>query len=906
MSEVTYDGQSFSIDGRRVWLVSGSVQYTQVPRGLWRSRLRAAKQAGLNCIETAVYWGGHEREPGVFDFEGENDLRAFIEMIAEEGLYCILRPGPYIGGEWDFGGLPAYLHGVKGKKGQWLRYRENEPLFMEAVDRHLRAVFGQVGDLQISQPGGGPIVLVQVEHQWHSGNPEGGSAYFDRLVSMLRQQGCGVPLINNNNLWQDAEGTIDAWHGDEDLPVMMRQLALVKPDAPPMAISMPCASFDSCGASQADPFDAATLEYRLAGLIGAGAQFNLDPFHAGTHLGFNSGRLVEATSAYPAAKAASGTPLDEAGHRGSHYAAAKRLCTFASQFGHVLAASDNVPTPSIALNETNHPIAMLHRSGSQGEVTMLLKSAKDKTTHTPLMLPDGLTLDVPHAGQRAAWVLRNASLAGAATLDYTSLSPWAVLGRSLLVVFGPAGSEGVVSIDGQHHIVKVPTGKTPLIIEGDPVQLVVLSREQLDAAYPCDDGLYVGCDGMDADNRPIPKKGWATLTKIGLDGHANSKRMASPSKPAAPKLSGWQALSISSLVDGSDAAFQPIEGATPLGALGQPMGYGWYRFTQNKPLSGDAMLHAGGDRLHVYQQGKLSALLGKGSGASDGPTPMTLKGDAVVLADALGRFSGGQELGQDPKGLVDNLHFVKAIKLDKPAQTKQPSSDPFTLGAFIAHQQAGVRPMSEAYTWMVKPESRKPVILEIHGLADACIVSVNEQPIRYFGGSLSGGTLRLLLDPAAQGPMTGGKNSIKLEMLAPLPNNTVIDKHIRFYQTTGKTTPREGYAFAPWTIPAADDKGWRAVPKALPSMPGWLKCSFEIGSTDVPLYLEPTGMSKGQVILNGHNVCRYWQQTREGKAVGPQEAYYLPEPWLHTARPNHLLLFDEHSRTPGKVKLCYR
>ena len=104
MPEVSYDSRSFSIDGRRIWLISGSMHYARMPRGLWRRRIRAAKQAGLNCIETCVYWNAHEREPGVFDFTGDLDLRAFIQTVADEGLYCILRPGPYVGSAWDFDG----------------------------------------------------------------------------------------------------------------------------------------------------------------------------------------------------------------------------------------------------------------------------------------------------------------------------------------------------------------------------------------------------------------------------------------------------------------------------------------------------------------------------------------------------------------------------------------------------------------------------------------------------------------------------------------------------------------------------------------------------------------------------------------------------------------------------------
>ena len=95
MAKVTYDGQSFSVDGQRVWLVSGAIHYARVPRELWRSRIRAAMQAGLNCIETYVFWNLHEEAEGEYDWSGDKDLRAFVELIGKEGLWCWLRPGPY-------------------------------------------------------------------------------------------------------------------------------------------------------------------------------------------------------------------------------------------------------------------------------------------------------------------------------------------------------------------------------------------------------------------------------------------------------------------------------------------------------------------------------------------------------------------------------------------------------------------------------------------------------------------------------------------------------------------------------------------------------------------------------------------------------------------------------------------
>ena len=905
MPDVSYDGRSFSIDGRRIWLVSGAIHYTRVPRGLWRDRIRAAKQAGLNCIETYVFWNAHEQAPGEFDFAGELDLRAFVQAVAEEGLYCIIRPGPYVCSEWDFGGLPAYLHGVVDKKGNRPRLRENEPLFMEAVDRYLRAVLSEVGDLQVTSQGGGPIVLMQAENEWFCHHPEAGGAYFERLVSMLRQHGCGVPIVNCNNLWQPAEGTIDTWNGSRNLPAMMRQLAHVRPDAPPMVMEYWPGWFDNWGGEHSTHVDAGTHAYRMAGLIGVGAQFNLYMFHGGTNFGFTAGRTTIGDSCFMTTSYDYDAPLGEAGGRGDKYAATKRLCTFASQFGHVLAACENAPAPSVALSEEDHPVALLHQRGGQGEVVMLVKAAKDKTRQTQLLLPNGLKLDVPHAGQRAAWVLLNASLGGAATLDYTSLSPWALIDRKLLVVFGPAGARGVVSIDGEHHEVTVPTGKTPTLIEGDPVHIAVLNHEQIDAAYLTDDALLIGCDGLDRDDRAIARKGWGSLLKVTTDGDLSRKRMTPAIEPTAPKLNKWQTLSLKTLIDGTDDAYQSIDGPACLGALGQPFGYGWYRFTHKQSISGKAFVHDGGDRLHVYQQGKLTGLLGKGEGASDQPTALKLAGDTVVLADNLGRYNYGQEVGNDRKGLADHLYFLKPIKPGKPERLKQPAGDPFALQALAYHQHAGARPMAEALAWTIKPESRKPIMLEIDGLGQPSVVTVNDQPVRYYAGELSGGKMRVLLDPADDGPTTGGKNTIKLELLAPLADGVTIDKHIRFYQTTGQATPKDGWAFTPWTIPSRDDEGWRALPKSLPSQPAWFASTFRVASTAAPLWLEPVGMSKGQVVLNGHNLGRYWQQTRAGKRVGPQDRYYLPEPWLKIDEPNELLLFDEHGRMPEKCRLVY-
>ncbi|MEM9347679.1 MAG: beta-galactosidase [Planctomycetota bacterium] len=916
MPIVSFDSRSLSIEGRRIWVVSGTIHYVRLLRRQWHDTMRAAREAGLNTVEIPVFWGQHEQQPGEFDFSGDLDLRAFVQAAAAEGLFCVLRPGPYIGEGYDFGGLPAYLHGVADKKNNRVKFREDEPLYLEAVDRYYRAIMEQVGDLQVAQQGpsgssayayppggaaggyqgegGGPVLMVQVEHDWESTEPE--QPYLNRLVSMLRQHGCVVPLFNANNLWQPAEGTFDTWRGEADLPAIMRQLSVVQPESPPIVSHFKTAERLAWGRDTPEPIDSNTLAYRIAGLVGVGAQFNLAPFYSGTNLGFGSGGP---------ARVAEGAPLGEAGQRGDAYFAVKRVCTFASQFGSILANSEPISATTIALNETDHPVAVLHQQSTQGELVMLLKPEKDKTRQTELMLGSGLTLEVPHAGQRVAWVLLNTSLGGRSVLDYTSLSPWALVDRKLLIVFGPAGSTGQVSIDGEHHTITVPTGKSPVVIEGDPFHIAVLNHEQIDAAYRSSEGLIIGCDGIDADGKPKPLKGWGTQFTIGTDGQVTRKRITAPTKPTAPRLTQWRTLSLRSLVYGSDASYQAIDGPASLGELGQAYGYGWYRFNNKKAVTGKVLPHAGGDRLHLYQQGKLAGLLGTGEGAEPGPKQLKLTGDTVVLADCLGRSSDGPALGTDPMGLPDHLYAVKAIKAGKPVVTRQPAGDPFSVVGMAYRQRAGARPMSEAITWSIKPESRKPVMLEIDGLPQPCVISVNEEPIRYYPAEPEGQVTRLLLDPAELEAMTGGKNSITLELLEPLADGVNIDKHVRFYQTTTTATPKEGWAFAPWVIPSTDDADWRDVPKSLPSQPGWFCVAFELQSTETPLYLEPNGMSKGQLVLNGHNVGRYWQQTREGKIVGPQQRYLLPAPWLKTGEANTLMLFDEHGRAPGKCKLVY-
>ena len=151
---VTANTNGFLLDGQPVVLRAGELHYPRIPREYWPHRLRMAKAMGLNAVSTYIFWNQHEPEPGRFDFSGQADVAEFCRAAQREGLYVILRPGPYICAEWDMGGLPWWL---LQKPGSALRMAS--PEFAAASQRYLQAVGKELASLQVTR--GGPIVLVQ-------------------------------------------------------------------------------------------------------------------------------------------------------------------------------------------------------------------------------------------------------------------------------------------------------------------------------------------------------------------------------------------------------------------------------------------------------------------------------------------------------------------------------------------------------------------------------------------------------------------------------------------------------------------------------------------------------------------------------------------------------------------------
>ena len=105
--QVGIEGDHFSLDGKPLQIISGELHYARIPREYWRDRLQKARAPGLNTVSTYVFWNLYEPKPGVYDVRGNLDAAAFIRTAQDEGLYVILRPGPYVCAEWGLGGLPS-------------------------------------------------------------------------------------------------------------------------------------------------------------------------------------------------------------------------------------------------------------------------------------------------------------------------------------------------------------------------------------------------------------------------------------------------------------------------------------------------------------------------------------------------------------------------------------------------------------------------------------------------------------------------------------------------------------------------------------------------------------------------------------------------------------------------------
>lgn len=157
----TVGENTFLLNGEPFVVKAAELHYPRIPRPYWEHRIKMCKALGMNTVCLYVFWNIHEQREGEFDFTGQNDVAEFCRLCQKNGMYVIVRPGPYVCAEWEMGGLPWWL--LKKKD---IRLREQDPYFMERVRVFEQKVAGQLAPLTIQR--GGPIIMVQVENEYGS------------------------------------------------------------------------------------------------------------------------------------------------------------------------------------------------------------------------------------------------------------------------------------------------------------------------------------------------------------------------------------------------------------------------------------------------------------------------------------------------------------------------------------------------------------------------------------------------------------------------------------------------------------------------------------------------------------------------------------------------------------------
>lgn len=266
-------------------IISGELHYARIPREYWQARLRMAAALGINAISTYVFWNCHERTPQEFDFSAGNDVAAFIQCAQSEGLDVILRPGPYVCAEWDFGGLPAWL-----LRDNDCRVRTSDERFMAPVRRWFTRLGRELAGLQ--RANGGPVIAVQLENEYGAfgRDPE----YLRGVRSALEDAGFKKsPFFTIDQPDDLAAGNlpdvpIATTFAPGDPAVHLSRIRDLRPGAPLLCGEYWAGWFDHWGEKHVQLDDEQQI-VDLEWMLNRGASVNIYMLHGGTNFGFSNG-----------------------------------------------------------------------------------------------------------------------------------------------------------------------------------------------------------------------------------------------------------------------------------------------------------------------------------------------------------------------------------------------------------------------------------------------------------------------------------------------------------------------------------------------------------------------------------------------------------------------------------------
>lgn len=286
--------KTFLLNGKPFIIKAAEIHYTRIPAAYWEHRIKMCKALGMNTICIYGFWNIHEQTPGKFDFKGQNDVAQFCRLAQKNGMYIMLRPGPYVCSEWEMGGLPWWLLKKKG-----IKLRSDDTYFLERTQLFMNEMGKQLADMQISR--GGNIIMVQVENEYSAFAQN--KPYIAKIRDIVKGAGFNeVPLFQCDwsstfklNALDDLLWTLNFGTG-ANIEKQFEELKRIRPNTPLMCSEFWSGWFDNWGRKH-ETRSAKTMVSGIKDMLDRNISFSLYMTHGGSTFGHWGGANSPAYSA---------------------------------------------------------------------------------------------------------------------------------------------------------------------------------------------------------------------------------------------------------------------------------------------------------------------------------------------------------------------------------------------------------------------------------------------------------------------------------------------------------------------------------------------------------------------------------------------------------------------------------
>jgi hypothetical protein len=858
--EVAIDRHSVLVDGRRIQIVSGALHYFRVVHEEWRERLEWCRAAGINTIETVVPWNFHEYREGEYQFDGDKDIGAFLDLCHELGFYAIVRPSPYICAEWDNGGLPLWLQNKTD-----VALRCASPVLLAHVRRWSDVLLPQLAERQVTR--GGPILMVQIENEYGYFEHAQEREYLEFLRTDLVEHGIEVPLFTCDlpGRGMRLSGVPTCANFGSNAAHYLSILRAHQPDYFLFVSELWLAWFDHWGGDHHTRTGRSVANI-LKEVLAAGGQYNFYMWSGGTNFGYYGGRTTSGDyGAFITTSYDYDAPIGETGYITDKFGECRLVNYFARTYADLCLESEQVEATDWAVESGATLEREVHVTERRSLAGGLLFVQNKGTELRQVVLE--------HAGNPTCQV-GVALLAGEMRLfpcDWALASGWRLVVGTVEPVarldnayffYGEAGAlyEFICEKNGAQTRLEgqVPESDAPLCHQLDDAWLCVYNRE---TAKRCD---------WEADQ-------------------TGQQRAWLPSAPArAPSLPGLSFTAAQVPVptlDTHSAVARPL----PLEAFGALQGYGWYCASFDSDGQPTTLVLRGvRDRARVYLNGRYQGAVGAFAAfALCAVVPRQGSNELAILADNLGRYCFTAGLGEH-KGIAGVWLAGQTSEVGAfvACDGRECVELPFASGQGVLLRITGMREHGMrfgigdhvVYHHRRVDDDDSFVELDVtrYLRADAHVLWLersngdSDPPklscVTYDAASELTGTWRMSAGAVAQ---EGSQPVIDPSPIRALPFRAVMPG-----------------------AESGDERGMDGGPVVF-------RAEFALAPDPErrPLKLSVAGLGKGVAWLNGRNLGRYW-------SLGPQTALYIPESALD-ASGNELFILDEEGRDPGRVSLLY-